>query len=113
MISSKCFLDDEIEFIRTTLSRNGYPLYVFDSIVHDVIDKFDWAKRCTVNKCPVYLRLLYISSRGDKSTKGITTADGKCYFSAAVQVIFLTHTAFVSMGKDVLPPHHINSVIYK
>ena len=37
----------------------------------------------------------------------------KCYFSAAVWVIFLTHTAFVSMCKDVLPPYHINSVIYK
>ena len=40
-------------------------------------------------------------------------AVGKCYLSAAVRVIFQTHTAFVSMGKDVLPPHHINSVIYK
>ena len=26
---------------------------------------------------------------------------------------FLTRTAFVTMLKDVLPPHHINSVIYK
>ena len=30
-----------------------------------------------------------------------------------MRVIFLTRTAFVSMRKDVLPPHHINSVIYK
>ena len=36
-----------------------------------------------------------------------------CYFSVAVRVIFWTHTAFVSMLKDVQPPHHINSVIYK
>ena len=33
MISSKCFLDDEIEFIRSTLSKNGYPLSVLDSVV--------------------------------------------------------------------------------
>ena len=45
--------------------------------------------------------------------KSITTAVGRCYFSAAVLVIFQTRTAFVSMRKDVLPPHHINSVIYK
>ena len=38
---------------------------------------------------------------------------GRCYFSAAVRVIFRTRTAFVSMCKDVLLPHHINSVIYK
>ena len=30
-----------------------------------------------------------------------------------MRVIFLTRTAFVSMRKDVLPPHHINSAIYK
>ena len=106
MISSKCFLD-EIEFIRSTLSKNGYPLSVFDSVVHDVLNMFDRAKRCTVNKCPVYLCLLYIGSRGENLPVG------KCYFSAAVQVIFLTRTAFVSMRKDVLPLHHINSVIYK
>ena len=113
MISSKCFLDDEIEFIKSTLSKNRYPLSVLDSVVHDVWNKFDWAKRCTINKCPVYLCLPYISSRGEKFAKCITAAVGKCYFSAAVRVIFLTRTAFVSMRKDVLPPHHINSVIYK
>ena len=43
----------------------------------------------------------------------ITTAVGNCYFSAAVRVIFQTHTAFVSMRKDVPPPHHINTVIYR
>ena len=29
MISSKCFLDDEIEFVGSTLSRNGYPIVSF------------------------------------------------------------------------------------
>ena len=43
MISSKCFLDDEIEFIRSTLSKNGYPLSVLDGVVHDVVNKFDTA----------------------------------------------------------------------
>ena len=75
--------------------------------------KFDRVSRRTVNKCPVYLHLLYIGSRGERFAKSITTAVGKCYFSAAVQVIFQICTAFVSMCKDVLPPHHINSVIYK
>ena len=74
--------------------------------------KFDRASRCTVNRCPVYLRLPYIGSRSERLAKSITTAVGRCYFSAAVRVIFQTCTAFVSMRKDVLPPHHINSVIY-
>ena len=84
-----------------------------DGVVHDVMIKFDRASRCTVSKCPVYLHLLYISSRGERFAKSITAAVGKCYFSADVQVIFQTRTAFVSMCKDVLPPHHINSVKYK
>ena len=113
MISSKCFLDDEIEFIRSTLSKNGYPLPVLNSIVHDVLNKFDRARRCTVSKSPVYLRLPYIGSRSEKFAKCITTKVGKCYFSVAMRVIFQTRTAFVSMRKDVLPPHHMNSIIYK
>ena len=89
MISFKCFLDDEIEFIRSTLSKNGYPLSVLDSVVHDVLNKFNRAKGCTVNKCPIYLRLPYIGSRGEKFVKCITMAVGKYYFSAAVRLIFL------------------------
>ena len=104
MISSKCYLDDEIKFIRSTLSKNGYPLFVFDGVVHDVTIKFDRDSRCTVNKCPVYSRLPYIGSRGEKFAKSITTAIGKCYFSGAVRVIFQTRTAFVSMRKDLTSP---------
>ena len=62
---------------------------------------------------PYLLHLPYIGSIGERFAKCITTAIVKCYFSAAVRVIFQTRTAFVSMRKDVLPPHHINSVIYK
>ena len=113
MVSSKCFLGDEIKSIKSTLSKNGYPLSVLVGVVHDVMIKFERASWCTVNKCPVYLRLPYIGSRGERFAKSITAAVGKCYFSAAVWVIFQTRIAFVSMRKDVLPPHHINSVIYK
>ena len=112
MISSKCFLGDEIKFIKSTLSKNGYPLSILDGVVNDVIIKFDRASRYTVSRCPVYLRLPYIGSRSERLAKSITTAVCRCYFSAAVRVIFHTHTAFVSMRKDVSPPHHINSVIY-
>ena len=112
MISSKCFLGDEIKFIKSTLSKNGYPLSILDGVVNDVIIKFDRASRYTVSRCPVYLRLLYIGSRSERLAKSITTAVGRCYFSAAVRVIFNTCSALVSMRKDVSPPHHINSVIY-
>ena len=90
------------------MSKNGYPYSVLDVVVHDVMIKFDKASRFTVNKCPVYLRLPYIGSRGERFAKSITMAVGKFYFSAAVRVIFQTRTASVSMRKDVLPPHHIN-----
>ena len=80
MISSKCFLGDEIKF----KSKNGYPLSILDSVVNDVTIKFDRASWCTVNRCPVYLRLLYIGSRGERLAKSITTAIGRFYFSAAV-----------------------------
>ena len=59
------------------------------------------------------MRLPYIGSSGERFAKSITTAVGKCYFSAAVRVFVQTRTAFVSMRNHILPPHHINSVIYK
>ena len=59
----------------------------------------------------IYIYKVYIWS--EKFAKCITVAVGKCYFSTAVRVNFLNRTAFVSMRKDVLPPHHINLVIYK
>ena len=58
----------------------------------------------------VFVHRQYI---GERLPKSITTAVGRCYFSAAVWVIFQSRTAFVSMREDVLPPHYINSVIYK
>ena len=66
-----------------------------------------------VDRCPVYLCWPNIGSRCERLAKSITTAIGRCCFSAAVRVIFQSRTAFVSIRKDVLPPHYINSVIYK
>ena len=109
-ISSKCFLGDEIKFIKSTLSKNWYPLSILDGVVHDVMIKFNRASRCTVNKCAVYLRLTYI---GERFAESITAAVGKGYFSTSVRLIFQTRTAFISIRKDVLPPYHVNSVIYK
>ena len=117
MISSRCFLDDEIRFIRLALSRNGCPLSVLDSVVHgrknDALNGFDRAERCTVGKYPVCLRLPYMGSGGEKFVRCIAAAVGRCCFSAAVRVAFLTRAAFISMRRDVLPPYHISSLIYK
>ena len=88
MISSKCFLGDEIKFIKSTLSKNGYPLSVLDSVVNDVMIKFDRASRCTVNRCPVSLHLPYIGSRDERLVKSITTAVGRCYFSDSHCIYF-------------------------
>ena len=72
MISSKCFLGDEIKFIKSTLSKNGYPLSVLDGVVNDAMIKIDRTSRCTVYRCPVYLRLPYIGSRVERLAKSIT-----------------------------------------
>ena len=103
MISSKCFLGDEIKFIKSTLSKSGYPLSVLDGVVHDVMIKFDRASTCTVNKCPIYLRLPYIRSSDERFAKSITAVVRKCYFSVAVRVIFQTRTAFQCVKTSYLP----------
>ena len=75
--------------MESEISEERRPLFThLDGVVDDVMIKFDRASRCTVNKCPIYLRLPYIGSRGERFAKSITTAVGKCYFSAAIRVIF-------------------------
>lgn len=48
-----------------TLSKDGYPLDVLDSVIHDVIKKFHRVKPHFVDICPVYWRLPYIGTEGE------------------------------------------------
>ena len=109
MISSKCYLDDEIKFIRSTLSKNGYPLSVLDGVVHDVMIKSDRASRCSVNKCPVYLRLSYIGSRGWEICLIHHHGCGKCLFLCCCTSDFfrLVQHSFQCVKESYLPTIYI------
>ena len=55
-------------------------------------------------KCPVYLRLLWLSDISDKFANYISDSLRKCYFSSNLRVVFRTWTFLRSGQKDVLPP---------
>lgn len=80
--------------------------------MRDKVIKFRKEKVDDVQKCPVYLRLPFIGSRGELLAKRILSVVQNCYFSAQLRVHFVTRTAFPSMRKDLLPPLHVSSVIY-
>ena len=79
MICSESKLDDEVKFITQTLCNNGFPEAIVWSVIRDKISDFSKIKPDSVLRCPVYLRLPWLS---DKFTNQISACIRKCYFSS-------------------------------
>ena len=59
-------------------------------------------KHISVQRCPVYLRLLWLGRISVRFALQISQSVQRCYFSVNLQVV----------RKDVLPYHHNNSLNY-
>lgn len=58
MICSQTMLDDEMKFITRTLCNNAYSLDIVQSVISNKISDFNKMKPASVQRCPIYLRLL-------------------------------------------------------
>ena len=103
MICSESKLDDEVEFITGTLCNNGFPEDIVRSLIRDKISDFSKIKPDSVQRCPVYLWLPWLSDISDKFVNQISTCVRKCYFSFNLRVVFHTWTVWTSGWNDVLP----------
>ena len=104
LICSKLKLDEELETITDTLSKNGYQLDVIRSTIQKKLAEFSRIKENIVAKCPIYLRLPWLGRVSERFAKQISSAVHGCYFAANVRVVFSTRTLLPSSRKDVLPP---------
>ena len=72
MICTKSKLNEEIKHIKNILLDNGYPESIIDSNISNKIAQFSMPKRFGPEKCPVYLRVLWIGKASidlDKNVK--------------------------------------------
>ena len=62
MIWSKPKLTDELDFIKKTLLKNGYPQDVITNTIKYKCQQFATKPKFGPEKCPVYLRLPWIGN---------------------------------------------------
>ena len=112
MICSASKLDYEVEFITGTLCSKDFPEDIVRSVIRGKISDFSKIKLDSVQRCTVYLRLLWIGDINDRFANHIFACVRKCYFSSNQRVVFRTWTVLKSGRKDA--PHHqySGSMIY-
>ena len=88
------------------------PLNVVLTVITNKMTDFNKIKHALVQKCPVYLQHLWLGGISERFAKWISQIVQRCYFSVNVRVVFHTEPILTSIHKDVLPPHHNNSLIY-
>ena len=82
-ICSESKLDDEVEFITGTLCNNGFPEDIVRSVIRDKIFDFSKIKPDSVQRCSIYLRLLWLGDISDKFANQISACVRKSYFPSA------------------------------
>ncbi len=79
MICSRPKLNLELAKIKSTLVNNGYPEDLISACFLNKIAGFSADKKIGPQKCPVYLKLPYISNVSMRFEKQIKKAITKCY----------------------------------
>ena len=68
-ICSKSRFPQELDNIKTILRSNGYPVVVIHTGTHKAIIQFSAPKKDSPQKCPVYLKFLWIGNTSLKFKK--------------------------------------------
>ena len=100
IICSKNKLDPELGKIRLILLENGYPEQAINSAFKRKPQQLNFNLIHTVEKCPVYLYILWIGNVSMKFEKLITFAVKRCFFSVEPRVIFNTRQLLPATKKD-------------
>ena len=111
MICSELKLDSETDFITETLFYNGFLEDIVQSVTGYKIAHFHKTKVASAQRCPVYLRLLWLGKIRDRFTDQISTCIRRCYFASYLRV-YCTRAFLPSGRKDVLPFQYRCALIY-
>ena len=113
MFCTKRRLNGEIEWIKKISLENGYPKNVINAQIAKKIAQFSTLKQFGLEKCPVYLRVLWIGKPPTTLEKEVKTAMESCYGSVNTRLVFTSKCMLSVAHKDVLPTIQKRFVIYK
>ena len=109
MICSESTLDSEIS---ETLANNGFPLSVIQTVIANKITEFNKPKQASVQKCPVYLCLLWLV----ELVRDLLSKSYKLYRSVIFHPMYVwsfTLNPFWHLSIKMFFPLHLNnSLIY-
>ena len=113
LICTKRRLNEEIERIKKTLLNNGYPKNIINTQITKKIAQFSTLKRFGLEKCPVYLRVLWIGKPSTNLEKEVKTVVESCYGSVSTRRVFTSKRMLPVACKDVLSAIQKSFVIYE
>ena len=113
VICSPSKLSQEIDFIRSILCFIGYPENVINSRIRRKIEEFKLLPKEGPEKCPVYLKLLWISNISTKFENQCRTAVSLCLGAVKLREVFFTRKMLPTVRKDVVPTKQHGMVVYQ
>ena len=90
MICSNSTLDAENKLIATTLRDKSFPLNVVQTVITNEITEFNKIKQLPLQKTHVYLWISRLGGISERFAKHILRTIHRYYFSANVQVVFIS-----------------------
>ena len=77
---------------------------IFRSVIRDTISNFSKIKPDSVQRCTVYLRLLWLGDIRDEFANQTSACVRINYFSSNLRVVLRMRTVLTSSQKDAPPP---------
>ena len=96
LISSKTKLGRELDKIKQLLIENGYPAVVLLSCFNQKLANVAAEKPFGPEKCPVYLKLLWIGNVSSELEDQVSKAITSCYYAVKPCVVYYTRVMLPS-----------------
>ena len=113
VICSPSKLPQEIDFIRSILGSNGYLENLINARIKRKIEEFKLPLKEGPEKCPVYLKLPWISNISIKFEKHCKTAVCSCFGAVKLRAVYYTRKMLPTVRKDVVPTKQQSVVVYQ
>ena len=104
LICSKTKLGPELDKIKQLLIENEYPAVVLLSCINQKLANFAAEKPCGPEKCPVYLKLLWIGNVSSEFEDQVSKAITSCYYAVKPCVVYNTRVMLPSAKKIAFLP---------
>ena len=113
LICFKTKLGRELDKIKQLLIENGYPAFVLLSCINQKLANVAAEKPFGPEKCPVYLKLLWICNVSSEFEDQVSKAITSCYYAVMPCVVYNTRVMLPSAKKYCVPTSQKGSVVYE